>query len=209
MSRFDDEYKKRRMLFGNSPTEELVYVVEKYQISGVALELACGDGRDIAFMVNKGITVEAFDLSENAINTVNCRDDLIPFTNKFSCKQGDMINYNYSANSYDFIYGITAIDHIEKNYHIDLIEKLLGALKEGGYLLLKVHTIDDNGYTHKGKISEFASEIKHYFEINELINYFKMQTSEIVFFIKNIEDDFDHGEPHQHSYATILVKNRR
>lgn len=76
MSVFDEAYMTRPFLFGKSSTEELIYAIDKFSITGKALELGCGDGRDTYHVLKRGMSVTAIDQSQNAINILSNRTDL-------------------------------------------------------------------------------------------------------------------------------------
>ena len=66
MNTFNEAYKRRSLLFGTEPTTELVDVLKYFPITGKALELGCGDGRDAFHVLKCGLNVTAFDLSQYA-----------------------------------------------------------------------------------------------------------------------------------------------
>ncbi|MDE6473632.1 MAG: methyltransferase domain-containing protein [Clostridia bacterium] len=203
-SKFDEAYANRKMLFGTIPTEELVYSVKKYNISGRALEVGCGDGRDIKFILEQGLYVDGIDISTSAIHTLESRTDLEQYKDRLSCKAVDVLNFMYPVDTYDFIYGITLLDHLSEKQCCEFVKKVMLSLKTGGFALFKVHTSEDSGFTNIGTKSEFSSEIKHYFKEKELIHLF--DDYELLLYIKCNELDCDHGAPHIHSFATILIR---
>lgn len=207
MSIFDEAYKARPFLFGKICTEELSFVVDKFHITGGALELGCGDGRDTCHMVKSGFTVKAIDKSENAIATLCKREDLSHEEKKrLVAISADVNMVDLASEMFDFIYSVTLFDHLSYEDGANLLNRIWKNLRLGGFFFTKVHTVDDVGYTHKSlEISEFASEIKHYYKRNELLQS-NFSRGTVLYYLENTELDLDHGAPHYHAFATILIR---
>lgn len=207
MNIFDEAYKMRPFLFGKTCTEELLFSVEKFHIKGVALELGCGDGRDTYHMIKSGFMVKAIDKSENAIQTLRQRDDLSrEERNRLIAVCADVRSFDLASEMYDFIYSVTLFDHLSYDDGANLTNYIWKHLRPGGFFFSKVHTVDDAGYTNKtSEASEFASEIKHYYKRNELLQNCASDST-VLYYIENNEVDLDHGSPHYHAFATILIR---
>ncbi len=207
MNIFDDAYHKRPLLFGTNATEELLYVIDKYNISGDALELGCGDGRDTKHILDRGFSVCAVEQSKWALETLAQRSDIS--SEKKLCLNlvhSDVMDFDYEEYKYDFVYSITLFDHLSEDDCYKLMRKVVSSVKIGGYFFLKVHTVDDVGNTKTSEeISEFASEIKHFFRHNELLSN-GLSLGRIIYYMESQEDDFDHGPHHVHSFASMLLK---
>ncbi|NDV96786.1 class I SAM-dependent methyltransferase [Dysgonomonas sp. 521] len=206
MNNFNEAYKDRKMLFGYNATEELMYVIKRFGVKGHALELGCGDGRDTYHMLINQFTIDAIDGSANAINNLLMREDIKEFLpHHLNAYVEDIQKMILPTKKYDFVYGITILDHIESVFHKKIIDNIFDSLKEGGFLFLKVHTVDDDGYINKETASEFSGQIKHFFNRNEMLDLFKNHGT-ITFYQEFSEEDLDHGQPHRHSFASILIK---
>ena len=207
MNVFDEAYHERPLLFGTNATEELLYVIEKYNISGDALELGCGDGRDTKHVLDRGFTICAVEQSKWALETLAQRSDIS--NDKKRCLNlvhSDVMDFDYEKGKYDFVYAITLFDHLSENDCYILMKKVVSSIKIGGYFFLKVHTVDDVGNTNATQeISEFASEIKHFFKRNELLSNV-LPFGRVIYYLESQEDDFDHGPHHIHSFASLLLK---
>lgn len=207
MSTFDKAYKERPYLFGIVCTEELSFVVDRFHIAGNALELGCGDGRDTYHMIKSGFTVMAIDKSKYAIETLCQRPDLsLDEKSRLNAISADVNNVDFSSTVFDFIYSVTLFDHLSHEDGANLIDRIWGQLRLGGFFFAKVHTVDDVGNTHKStEVSEFASEIKHYYGRNELLKTL-CSYGTVLYYLENTELDLDHGSPHYHAFATILIR---
>lgn len=210
MSVFDEAYLTRPFLFGKLGTDELMYVIDKFSITGKALELGCGDGRDTYHVLNKGMTVTAIDQSQSAINTLNNRTDLsADEKDRLKGICADVTCVDFDANKYDFVYAVTLFDHLDKKQGEILLQKILGCVNEGGYIFVKVHTVNDVGNTHaSNEISEFASEIKHFYETGELLSIMSLY-GQVLFYLEASELDLDHGKPHTHAFASVLIRKEK
>lgn len=207
MSAFDEAYKTRPFLFGKSGTDELIYVIDKFSITGKALELGCGDGRDTYHVLKKGISVVAVDQSKNAIDILNSRTDLsADEKGHLIAICADVNDIDLGNKTFDLVYAVTLFDHLDKIQGDLLLKKISQHVNEGGYIFVKVHTVNDVGYTHKSsEISEFVSEIKHFFETNELLVNMLLY-GQILYYLESSELDLDHGKPHTHAFASILIR---
>lgn len=207
MSVFDEAYMTRPFLFGKSSTEELIYAIDKFSITGKALELGCGDGRDTYHILKRGMSVTAIDQSQNAINILSNRTDLSDDERgRLNAICADVTNIDLGTDTFDFVYAITLFDHLDKIQGEILLKKISRHVNEGGYIFAKVHTVDDVGNTHESKeISEFASEIKHFYETDELFSDMSLY-GQVRYYLETSELDLDHGKPHTHAYASILIR---
>lgn len=207
MSVFDEAYMTRPFLFGKSSTEELIYAIDKFSITGKALELGCGDGRDTYHVLKRGMSVTAIDQSQNAINTLSNRTDLSDDERgRLNAICADVTGIDLGINTFDFVYAITLFDHLDKIQGELLLKKISQHVNEGGYIFIKVHTVEDVGNTHESKeISEFASEIKHFYETGELLSGMSLY-GQVRYYLETSELDLDHGNPHTHAYASILIR---
>ena len=210
MNVFDKAYMERPFLFGKTSTEELIYVIDKFSITGEALELGCGDGRDTYHVLKKGMSVTAIDQSQNAINILNDRTDLsVNEKSRLNTICADVNDIDLSFKTYDFIYAITLFDHLNKVQGDLLLKKIFQYVKEGGYIFVKVHTVNDVGNTHESnEISEFVSEIKHFYETDELLSKMLLY-GHVLYYLEASELDLDHGSPHTHAFASVLIRKEK
>ena len=207
MSVFDEAYMTRPFLLGKLGTEELMYAIDKFSITGEALELGCGDGRDTYHVLKKGMIVTAIDQSQHAINTLNNRTDLsTDEKSRLNAICEDVTRIDLGVNMFDFVYAITLFDHLDKTQGNLLLGNVLQHINIGGYIFIKVHTVNDVGNTHKSsEISEFVSEIKHFYETDELLRNMLLH-GQVLYYLETSELDLDHGKPHTHAFASILIR---
>jgi len=95
-----------------------------------ALDVACGTGRNARYLVQEGFTVDAVDISPIGLERARdlSSDDLLDVR----WIEADLDNYNFSLASYDLII-------LFRYKNIELMPKLVAALKPGGYFLCEQH----------------------------------------------------------------------
>lgn len=201
---FDLAYKKEGLLFGATPTRRLTEFLDKYPLTGSALDLGCGEGRDTIPLLNRGFQVTALDSSRVGIAKMLARSDLNPeMKTRLTIITEDIRYWHWPTGAFDVIIGTTVLDHIFNNDCGRVIEGVVQSSKPSAILFFEVHTTDDPGVTRRGIASEFASQIKHYFGPNELLELFQPHVR-VLLYEERTEWDYDHGEPHTHGFATLI-----
>ena len=94
---------------------------------------------------------------------------------------------------------------MEKQYLDNAVDKLKDSLNVGGLIYIVVFTKNDPGYLKQlDKASECSNFINHYFEENELKEYFK--DFDILYYNEYIKPDNTHGKPHVHGKAKLIAR---
>ncbi|TLS37196.1 class I SAM-dependent methyltransferase [Pseudalkalibacillus caeni] len=122
------------------PDENLIEYFNGEVQPGKVLELGCGPGRNAIFMAKKGCTVDALDISRNAIEWAKER----------AAEKGDEINFYcesifdfpFEPGKYDFIYDSGLLHHLAPHRRITYLELIKSALKPGGYFGLVCFNTD-------------------------------------------------------------------
>ncbi|MDX1810810.1 MAG: methyltransferase domain-containing protein [Gammaproteobacteria bacterium] len=117
--------------------EEYAYLLPK---KGVALDLACGLGSDAVFLAEKGLTVKAWDISDQIVTKINT------FAQKqklaITAEARDVVTSPPAANSFEVI---TVAHYLDRN----IVPALIASLKPGGLIFyqtfLKEVTPDYSG----------------------------------------------------------------
>ena len=206
---FDDAYNTPNLVFGSKPTRILdKYLDENTLDQGFALDLGCGEGRDTIPLLKRGFTVTAVDKSPvgikkllKRIETENISKDLLIIN---AC---DVLSFDWTADYYDLVVGITLLDHLDKEQGLMIATKMIETTKKGGLIFMEVHTDRDPAVTHNDPVSEFSEAIEHYFGANELLDIFSKYLR-VLIYEDRLEWDYDHGKPHKHGFAGLLgIKN--
>lgn len=206
---FDEVYAADKGLtFGNIPSEELRDYILITKLSGNALDIGSGDGRDTLFLANAGFYVTAIDISKVALNKILKYSKLFYLKKRIQVINYDVRYWDYPISFFDLVTSATCLDHIPKNNIQPLFEKIVLSLKPEGILFLEVHTVDDPGFGKEpGIVSELSGMILHYFKRNELLKLVEPEF-EIIRYEEKMETDFDHGKPHLHGFANVLARKK-
>ncbi|MFC0215606.1 class I SAM-dependent methyltransferase [Paenibacillus chartarius] len=119
--------------FIDAPDENLVaYFEEGWLAPGKALELGCGPGRNAIYMAGQGCSVDAIDLSAEAIRWAEERaaDSGLPVS--FRC--GDVFEVELEDGAYDLAYDSGLLHHLLPHRRMQYVELLARKLKSGGRL---------------------------------------------------------------------------
>jgi len=202
-SPFDLAYSREEWLFGDAPSEELERVIDGRSLSGVALDLGCGDGRDTMLLIGRGFHVTAIDTSAVALEKLRARVRGTSIEQRLTTVHGPVQDWAWQRGAFDLVVATTLLDHLTERDVASVSSQIVGSLRPGGILFAEVHTTDDPGYAGTGQPSEFAQQILHYFAHNELLDLFR-RDMRVLFYWERLEVDLDHGDPHHHGFATLL-----
>lgn len=114
------------LLKSREVSKKLVETIEKVKGKKV-LEIACGAGRNSIFLANRGFSVEAFDISDFAIESIKNQN-----IKNITAKVMDLEGYIPSKESYDLIVMTNYLDR-------ELIPNLAKALKKEGILFIETY----------------------------------------------------------------------
>ncbi|RAL57656.1 hypothetical protein BLD25_01860 [Candidatus Gracilibacteria bacterium GN02-872] len=158
---FDNYYKRNKSLFGSNPLE-IIKIAEKFlNKEHIIVDLGCGQGRNLIYLLNKGFNIYGIDISEVSISDLKV--NFPEYKNNFLKKNIlDLDSYDFS----DLISTFT-FNFIDKQikFIFDLKEKS----KFGS-----IHVISDflekkdipKGFLKSGQINEIYKdwEILYYNE---------------------------------------------
>ena len=203
---FDTAYRRRTPLFGTTATKELVDFIDKNGVSGSALDLGCGDGRDTVALLRRGFAVTAVDESAVALAGLRRRCKGMPACDPLLTTIKQRVEkWQWPENKFEVVSAVTLLDHLAPGAIPEVCRRMVLATQKGGLVFAQVLTVDDPAVTGKGIASEFRSRIRHYFGPNELLRLFSCQVR-VLFYEERIEWDLDHGQPHTHGMAVLLAR---
>ncbi len=125
------------------------------------LEIGCGSGRDASFMYQKGYQVFAIDGSSEMIaEAKRCHPELADSLEVM--KIPDKLHFEPS--SFDGVYSIATLMHLDKDAIDRTIEKIAMILKLGGKFFFSVSIqrddVNDQGKDEKGRHFTTMSELE-------------------------------------------------
>lgn len=131
----------------DNPSPIVRETIEALQLNGRFLEIGCGEGRDAAFLLNKGYNVLATDISPNAITY--CRNKFPQWANHFQVL--DCLSQQLEE-KFDFIYAVALIHMLVEDAHRDGFYAFLREqLSENGIAL--ICTMGDGEFERQSDIS--------------------------------------------------------
>ena len=121
--RYKQVYDKEMMWSSNKPTLDVLNIIKKLNITKNAkiLDLGCGEGRDIIYLLNKGYNVLGIDYSKTVIAKCN-EITYNKFSNNFIALDIFQDNLN---ESFDFIYSVAVLHMFVLQLHRDLYLKFI------------------------------------------------------------------------------------
>ncbi|MCD4757379.1 MAG: methyltransferase domain-containing protein [Arcobacteraceae bacterium] len=164
--KWDQKYQNTpTLLQQREPSKKLIQVADTSK-GKKALEVASGAGRNSIYLAKQGFEVEALDISQIALDTLESQG----YENIIT-KLIDLDNYTPFANSYHLIVMTNFLDRT-------LIPKLAQALTKNGILLIETY-MEDKGNTKPSSNPDFLlkqGELKLFFDDNfEIIDYDEFQ----------------------------------
>lgn len=99
---------------------------------GAALELGCGDGRNLAALARKGYSLSGVDMVDS---TVHSRK-LNPWLKDLNFQQADILTYTPERENYDVLVCSEVLHFFTKDELQQVMPKIISAVKPGGYIFL-------------------------------------------------------------------------
>ncbi|MBA2936898.1 class I SAM-dependent methyltransferase [Paenibacillus sp. CGMCC 1.16610] len=132
---FYSDKEKEVPFFVNLPDENLVqYFNRGYLKSGKVLELGCGPGRNAIYFAEQGCTVDAVDLSQEALNWAKQRAENKNVSVNF-IKQ-NIFELDIEEGTYDIVYDSGCFHHIAPHRRMSYLELLNKALKPNSFFAI-------------------------------------------------------------------------
>ena len=140
------------------------------------IDLGCGSGNNVLYLIEKGKEIIPCDYSENAIESIKVN---FPEIKKIKCF--DMIDGLPFVDNYtDIIISDLSLHYFSKATTMYIIDEIKRVLKPNGILLIRVNHINDfNNGTKKIKEIEkhyYETEdgrFKRFFDRNDIVDFFK------------------------------------
>ena len=173
---------------------------------GPVIDLGCGSGNDILYLLNKGKNVSAADGSINAI--LNIRKNF-PEVKETICF--DMLDaFPYANNSTDLMIADLCLHYFTKEDTIKILKEIRRVLVNRGHMLLRVNSINDvNHGAGQGMEVEphlYMTEdgrYKRFFSSSDVYEFFN------IFDIKYVREDVMQRYKLDKKVYVLDVKNRK
>ncbi len=196
--------------YGLRPSTKLEqFLNDTHPLTGEALDLGCGEGRNSLLLARYGFHVHAIDASRQGIQKLE-HYAASQGLHTIDCSVADVRTVQPTPNTYDAIVAVTILDHITQQEGKKVAASLIDALKPGGFIFVETFTVHDPGAKlskEEGEsISETASFVKYYFDEGELATWFP--ELETLLYEEFMKYDDGHGTPHYHGLACFIGKKR-
>jgi tellurite methyltransferase len=197
---YDTGYRTCPCFWGNKPGS-LILKLDEYitNFKGKhVLDLGCGEGKNSIYLANKGCFVDAYDISDYALNNfMNLGNNL----SKIKFKNADVTKLSLPADSYDIIiaYGLFHCFQ-DKSDVFKFIPSCIDSLKKEGIFILCA-------------FNSRKQDLKAHPNFNPLLishsKYLKLfQLNEVLF--ESDEDLFEthphNNIPHMHSMTRLIIR---
>jgi len=111
-------------------TSDFFDIIEK---NTIGLEVGCGNGKNIVYSnnLNKNIKIKGIDICDKFVEICKSKDlDVI---------QGDMLRLPYDNYSFDFVYSIAVLHHLNtEELRIKALEEMFRVCKKDGIIFVLV-----------------------------------------------------------------------
>lgn len=136
MNHWNTRFQTENYVYGREPNAFLTEFQKKIKISGDALAIAEGEGRNAVYLAEQGMNVTAWDYAESGLTK----------TNKLADERGvvvstelvDLIEANWSKAKWDEI--VCIFGHFPAELRQKTLQGVNEAVKPGGYFLTEVYS---------------------------------------------------------------------
>lgn len=192
---WEQTYKEDVFTFGSEPNATLVEFEHLFDKSWNILDVGCGDGKNSLYFASKGFTnVEAFDLSENAINKLlKLKSNL-----EINAWVGDLRNFRFEK-MYDLIFSFGTLHFVSKDNWYKFISSAKEHTSIGGFHVMQLFT---DVVPASFDIAPFAVGLASDGEINRLYEDWNI----VQFKSYTFEDEHPNVPKHLHSSNKIVAQ---
>ncbi|MGI5818017.1 MAG: class I SAM-dependent methyltransferase [Armatimonadota bacterium] len=193
---YDTAYARPGPLFGLRPDPALMELVERFALSGTALDVGAGDGRHSTYLARHGFRVEAVDISEQAVEKL--RELARRGRLRIEARVGDCGDPGCISGSWDVIVADTVLGHFALEAARVIGGRIVEALAPGGWLFVTALAASDP------RESEFAGLSWTYYTRGQLIALFPGLRVERCEELSTV--DHTHGQPHRHRVLRLIAQ---
>ena len=170
------------------PAPEIYPLLKRWQKEGFkkVLDLGCGIGRHAIFFSENGFVVDACDLSQEGIDTLNklIKENNLNITTKVS----DMLSLPYGNDSFDSLVAFHAIYHTDDTGIKKVIDEIKRVLRSEGEVFITFNSKNSSAFKNPEnrhltentivKTTGHEAGIPHYYaskkEVEDLLSDFKI-----------------------------------
>jgi len=156
--KWDKRFARKEFALGKEPN---LFLKKNIRLlpRGRALDIATGEGRNAAFLAQKGFEVDAVDISQKGLRKARelAREKGV----KVNLLLVDLDHYQIEKDRYDLIADFYFLER-------PLIPKIRKGLKRGGKVIFETYILE-----HRGLATGGPKQTKYFLKPNELLRLFK------------------------------------
>lgn len=150
MTSWHERFQTKEYLYGTEPNEFIKKIHPNLKLSGDALAIAEGEGRNAVYLAEQRMRVTAWDIAQSGLDkTVQLAKNR---SVTVSTELVDLSQATWPENKWDEI--ICVFGHYPKEVQQKTFEGVKRALKPGGYFLMEVYSVDQLQYGTGGPKTE-------------------------------------------------------
>ena len=156
--RWDERFGRKEFALGKEPNPFLKKNIRLLP-KGRALDIATGEGRNAAFLAQKGFEVDAVDISQKGLR--KARKLAREKGGKVNLSLVDLDHYQVEKDRYDLIADFYFLER-------RLVPKIRKGLKRGGMVIFETYILE-----HRTLGTEGPRQAKYFLKPNELLRFFR------------------------------------
>lgn len=160
----------RKIPWRRISTNFLKMAIEKYCLSGKALDLGCGTGEKTIFLSKNGFETEGVDISKTVITSASKKGKREGSKAKFYI--GDVKNLAFLKEPYDLIVDYGCFHSISPKDRKHYFKELNRLTKFKSYLILMCHSKERTPKIEKARLSDVSGIQRYYFSEKDIKRYF-------------------------------------
>ena len=200
---YNNAYQNTPNLWGDKPTNLIVFFEDKFEPGCNCLDLGCDQGRDAIYMAKNNFKVIAVDNSEVAIEQLSQKIKEENISN-IEAICSDILLLEIIAGKFQIIIAINALQFLPREQCLKFIYSMKEKIAANGFIIIKSFTVNDSGFvkTRNNNTNTFfqSNELKELFSDFNIIHYFEYLTL-----------DPGHGEklePHLHGIVELVAQKK-
>src|SRR5690606_33750128 len=209
---FFEAYDRDEVAYGLTPSAELASCLRQFKLTGRAIDLGAGAGRDTLALARAGLNVCAVDLAQRGLSRIVERARKLQLLDRIETLVADAREVDLPPGRFAVIVATTVLCHLPQADGMELWQRLAAAIQDDGVIYAEVHTTEDPGSPvppgrdNPNPVSETAGAVVHYFEPGELLRWAMSTPSlRVLRYEERLEWDYTHGREHQHGKAVLLA----
>lgn len=192
-------YRELSVYWGNEPTSLIQFTPIPRNGKSLALDLGCGQGRNIMPLVNSGFRVIGVDLIPEALDSIikNSHKEIYPVCS-------DVLDFlpRQKSEYVEFILANHLIQHLKSLSQLDLFfSNAKRVLRISGVIALAYFT--EPHFLHPDYVQENALLLPPGFILER---YFPSSHYDILHTSWSIKNDYHGGDRHKHAIEKLVVK---